>query len=204
MRKFLFLTLTFLCGFGQQLSAQKKGYDWGYIITEKGDTIEGWISDRASGSFSALHGKLRFKKEGQLFKKKYSPNDVLGYGYLGTHFVSIPLIETTQFFKTRYLIRSGANRQFLRVIERNDCLKHYEVEFVQDDNFEIDSYPVFHIPGSGEMVRVTQGILGLKKKRLSEYFSSCPNLVIAIDSKEITTLQGVYTFYCGQCANHKD
>ncbi len=199
MKKFLFLILPFLLGLSHQLYAQKKGYDWGYIITEKGDTVEGWISDRTSGSFSDLHGKLRFKKEGQLFKNKYSPNDVLGYGYLEAHFVSLPLIEITRLFKTSYLLRNGADRKFLRVVERNACLNHYEIEFIGDDNFIIDSYPVFHIPGSREMVRVTQGILGIKKKRLSEYFSDCNLLVQAIDNEQVINLQDVYEFYCGKC-----
>lgn len=149
--------------------------------------------------FSSLYSKIRFKKEGQLFKSKYSANDLLGYGYLGTHFVSLPLIERTEFFKTRYLLRTGRNRRFLRVMERNECLNHYEIEFTHDDSFVIDSYPLFHKPGSQEMVRVTQGILGLKKKRLTAYFSDCHELHIAIDSKEITTVQEVYRFYCEQC-----
>tara|TARA_B100000508_G_scaffold141097_1_gene147096 strand:- start:207463 stop:208065 length:603 start_codon:yes stop_codon:yes gene_type:complete len=190
---------TLICFSSFVALSQQKGYDWGYIITEKGDTVEGWVSDRAKGSFSDLYSKIRFKKDGQLFKSKYSANDLLGYGYLGAHFVSLPLVERTEFFKTQYILRAGRNRRFLRVIERNDCLNHYEVEFTHDDNFTIDSYPLYHKPGSQEMVRVTQGLLGLKKKRLTEYFNDCHDMQIAIDSKEITTAQQVYTFYCEQC-----
>lgn len=185
--------------FSTKALAQKKGYDRGYVITERSDTLEGWVSDRTTGSFSDFHGKIRFKRKGKLFKKKFTPNDILGYGYLEAHFVSLPLIETTRFFKTSYLLKRGADRKFLRVIERNACLNHYEIEFIEDDNFIIDSYPVFHIPGSREMVRVTQGILGLKKKRLSEYFDECNLLVQAIKSEQVTNLQDVYEFYCGKC-----
>ena len=199
MRVLIFLILLFLTSFSSQVFAQKKGYDWGYIITERGDTVEGWISDRATGSFSDFHGKLRFKREGKLFKNKYAPDDILGYGYLGVHFVSLPLVESSRLFKTSYLLRNGADRIFLRVVERNECLNHYEIEFIQDDSFIILSYPVFHKPGSREMVRITQGVLGLKKKRLSEYFSDCNSLLQAIDSQQITTLQEVYDFYCDKC-----
>jgi predicted solute-binding protein len=48
------------------------------------------------------------------------------------------------------------------------------------------------------MVRVTQGILGLKKKRLKEYFHNCPNLLSAIDSRGLTTVQEVYDYYSKQ------
>lgn len=197
--KNLFAFLILLFCVNAATLAQRRGYDWGYIITEKGDTLEGWINDRSTRSFSELNNRILYKQEGKVFKKRYSSNDILGYGYLGVHFVSIPLLERTQFFKTSYVIRPGANRRFLRVVERNDCLNHYEIEFMHDDNFMIDSYPLFHIPGTREMVRVTQGILGLKKKRLAEYFVACHDLVIAIDSEQLTTLQEVYRFYCERC-----
>lgn len=37
------LFLTFLISLTTQ--AQQRGYNWGYIITEKVDTLEGWVID---------------------------------------------------------------------------------------------------------------------------------------------------------------
>lgn len=179
--------------------SQKKGYEWGYIINEKQDTIEGWIKNRDNGPFIDLYSKIRFKQEGKLFKKKYSSNDLLGYGYFDSHFVSLPLRIETTLFRTDYYLNAGASRTFLKVVKRSDCLNYYEKEFILDDNSYLDSYPLFHIPNTRTMVRVTQGILGLKKKRLSEYFEDCPSLVDAIQEKEITEVMEVHRFYCNRC-----
>ena len=45
------------------------------------------------------------------------------------------------------------------------------------------------------MVRVTQGILGLKRNRLVEYFWDCPDLVMAIEKKKLKEINEVYNFY---------
>ena len=50
------------------------------------------------------------------------------------------------------------------------------------------------------MVRVTQGILGLKRKRLVEYFWDCPTLVQAIEKKKLNKIDEVYDFYLESCA----
>jgi len=52
-----------------------------------------------------------------------------------------------------------------------------------------------------EMVRVTQGILGLKRNRLKEYFQNCPELVDAIEKKEMDEILEVYYFYMNQCVD---
>ncbi len=49
------------------------------------------------------------------------------------------------------------------------------------------------------MVRVTQGIMGLKQKRLVEYFNDCPALVKAINNKTLNTAPEVYNFYMNEC-----
>jgi hypothetical protein len=50
------------------------------------------------------------------------------------------------------------------------------------------------------MVRVTQGIRGLKRKRLIEYFWDCPALVKAIEKKELNEIDEVYNFYLEHCS----
>lgn len=180
------------------LLGQKKNYDWGYIITKKEDTIHGWISDRKEGSFAELFKKIRFKEEGKLFKRKFTPNQIMGYGYLDSDFVSLPLQEKNEFFKLRYYLINNSKRQFLKVVKRTECLHYYLVEFIQENNY-IESFPLFYIPGTNEMVRVTQGIFGMKKKRLAEYFNHCPDLVQAIEKKKVKDAMEVYEFYCQKC-----
>ena len=46
---------------------------------------------------------------------------------------------------------------------------------------------------------VTQGVLGLKRKRLIEYFGDCPELITAIEAKELKEILDVYYFYLENC-----
>ena len=52
------------------------------------------------------------------------------------------------------------------------------------------------------MVRVTQGIFGLKKKRLAEYFKDCPELVQKIEFKELKRPFEIAQFY-NNCIGNK-
>jgi hypothetical protein len=59
--------------------------------------------------------------------------------------------------------------------------------------------PLIRKNGADEMVRVTQGILGLKRKRLAEYFADCPKLVSVIKSKTINSAEYLISFYELNC-----
>jgi len=182
--------------------AQKKGYSQGYIINLEGETVEGWVKDRSSGTFLELYKRLRFKEDGTRGKRKYSPDDILGYGLNDQHFESVPLYEETAFFKFRYYIHEDNARVFLKVISINDDLSYFHWEYVDSESNYLDYTPLFYRSGCDEMVRVTQGVLGLKRKRLSEYFRDCPELVQALGKKELNEIDEVYNFYIENCTNN--
>jgi hypothetical protein len=201
MKLSIFLIATLLIINCQPIIAQKKGYEKGYIINQKSDTVQGWVQDRDLGMFEQLYSQIRFVPEGKRRRKKYSPNDILGYGYgyKGTVFESVPLNEELTFFVNRYYLNSNSPKVFLRLIQRNEYLTYYEKEFLDEDNDMIESFPLFYKSGSDQMVRVSQGLFGLKRKRLKEYFQDCPTLITAIETKTITTVQPLYNFYSEQC-----
>jgi len=184
-----------------QVHAQKKGYSQGYIINLEGETVEGWVKDRSSGSFFELYKRIRFKEDGTRGKRKYSPDEILGYGKDTQHFESVPLYEETAFFKFRYYIHEDNPRVFLKVVTMNDDLSYFHWEYVDSDSNYLEYTPLFYRSGSNEMVRVTQGVLGLKRKRLIEYFWDCPTLVQAIERKELNEIDEVYNFYVDNCGN---
>ncbi len=179
--------------------AQKKGYSQGYIINLEGETIEGWVKDRSSGTILELYKRIRFKADNAHIKRKYSPDEILSYGLNGQHFESVPLYEETAFFKFRYYVHEDYDRIFLKVISRNADLTYFHWEYVDSESNYLDYTPLFYRSGSNEMVRVTQGILGLKRNRLMEYFWDCPTLVQAIERKELNEIDEVYNFYLERC-----
>ncbi len=183
-----------------QLQAQKKGYAPGYIINMDGETVTGQVKDRSSGTFMDLYKRIRFKPDDALFRKKYGPDQILGYGYDDQHFESLPLIEESAFFRFRYYLNESNHRVFLKVVSSDRDLTYYQWEYMDDESSYVDYIPLFYRSGSGEMVRVTQGVLGLKRNRLMEYFRDCPELVRAIESKQLNELDEVYYFYLEHCS----
>lgn len=182
--------------------AQKKDYSRGYVIYPDGDTLEGWVKDRSSGPFMDLYSSIRFKAENSLFKKKYSPNEIMGYRTGEYMYESVPLREDSEFFRFNYYLHEDLERVFLKLISRDKGLSYYHWEYLDDDSNYLDYIPLFYISGSNEMVRVTQGILGLKRKKLINYFNDCPDLGYAIYTKELNDIHEVYDFYLDQCADH--
>ena len=181
--------------------AQKKGYSWGYVVYPEGDTLEGWVKDRSSGTFLDLYPQIRFKPGDALLKKKYSPDEILSYSVNAQIYESVPLREETSFFKFNYYVHEGNDRTFLKVVSRNKDLTYYHWEYIEDESNYLDYIPLFYRSGSDVMVRVSQGILGLKRNKLTRYFSDCPDLVHAIQTKELNGIYEVYDFYLDRCAD---
>ncbi len=183
------------------LEGQNESYSQGYIITLEGDTLEGQVKDRSGGTFTTLYSRIRFKAENSLFKKKYGPDQILGYACGNQMYESLPLVEENTFFKFRYYVNQGNERVFLRVVLKNEALTYYHWEYIEEDNNYLDYIPLFYRNGYNEMVRVSQGVLGLKKKQLIAYFRDCPELVHAIENKELKEIPDVYYFFLDKCVN---
>lgn len=181
-------------------SFARKGYVPGYIIKLSGDTIHGEIKDRDLGTFEELYDRIRFVEKGKLFAKKYAPNKISGYGYEGVEFHSVRLQEKIVALKTRYFTDASSPFVFLRVVSTSTSIIHYEREFVDQDNDVIVSYSLLYSTDKTEMVRTNQGIFGLKKKRLSEYFENCPDLVDSINGGSMRYAFEIFDFYLENCS----
>ncbi|MGX1930064.1 hypothetical protein [Flagellimonas sp. 2504JD4-2] len=174
----------------------------GYILLHSGDTLTGFIKDRSPEPFVSLYAKIRFKQDSSSRTKKYDADDIFGYGFDGNHFLSVPFREEQEMWISRYYSDSSSPRRFLKVIKQSEHLMYYEQLFIHDDNFYLDFIPFFHKPNSNQMVRVTQGILGFKKKRLLEYFSECPDIIQVLYAKDSRTPDNLslYEYYLEHCA----
>ena len=183
------------------LQAQKRSFYKGYIIQQQGDTIYGHLKDRSPEPYVTLFAKVRFKQDGRSRTRKYGPDAILGYGYGNQHFVSLPFREESTFFKFRYYSDASAPRVFLKVIRRSRELVYFEQEFVHDDNFYLDRIPFFYRPQSGQVVRVTQGLLGFKRKQLAAFFTDCPELTTELYSRNrsFQSVSELYAFCLEQC-----
>jgi hypothetical protein len=82
--------------------------------------------------------------------------------------------------------KSGKKRGFLT---------YYQWEFLDYDSFVLQWVDLFKRRDEDYFVRVTQGVLGLKKKRLERYFEDCPELMEKIHSKELRLPAEIARFY---------
>ncbi len=162
----------------------QKGYQDGYIITNGGDTLTGLVKDRKPPPFGKIYKKIYFKKP-KSGRKKYGPNQIKGYRMGSTEFESLWLEDSYEFFQQKYTsIPNRGEQQFLKVIVRG-YLSYYQLEYMDSESDNIDVVPLFKRSDESSLVRVTQGIFGLKKKKLSAYFQDCPRLVDKIVAGEI-------------------
>jgi hypothetical protein len=198
-----FLAIVPVCCLTGTSYSQNDSFNEGYIITTDRDTVRGFVKDRSPEPFTSMYNKIRFKKYGSWGKKKYGPDKIRGYGFGDNHFVSVPYREEYKVARTRYFTDQSAPRVFLKLIRKSDDLIYYEQLMVDEDNSFMHYIPFFHLTSSNEMVRVTQGVLGFKKKRLREYFSGCSILIDEInDPNRVTkTPEELYEFYLDNCAN---
>jgi hypothetical protein len=176
----------------------QKDFEDGYVVNFKNDTLYGKIKDRKHGQFPKIYKKIRFKEEGSHFKRKYSPSQIISYKAGERVYESIGIERKSHLLRTLYLITSIRNKSFLRVVHK-DKLSYYHWEYIDNESNYLDYIPLFHKEGTTEMVRVTQGLLGLKKKVLSEYFSDCPELVEKIEKNEIKTPEDIMELYWYLC-----
>ena len=200
-KQILFFTYLILCFQSAVCYSQKKGFTSGYVITLQGDTCRGYLQDRSAEPFTALYTKIRFQKIDSKKIEKFAPNEIRGYHIDGVTFHSFAIREIQEFLKVKYLVSNGPSNVFLKVISESKSLVYYQKEYIHDDNFYLDFVPLFYRPGKKDLVRVTQGILGLKKKVLGEYFPDCPKLVDEInkDKTSLKTPDDVYQFYHENC-----
>ena len=174
---------------------QAQSFEDGYIVLNSNDTLYGSVKDRNDGT---LYKKIRFKNEHSKVKR-YSAKDLLSYKAGIYTYESLWYAEESHFFKFNYYSRPGyGHKVFLKVLAKGR-LSCYAKEYVHDDSDYFDQYELFLRDSDKTMARATQGIFGLKKKRLTNYFWDCPTLVQKINNKSITKPLDVVTYYNEIC-----
>jgi hypothetical protein len=179
----------------------KEGFIEGYIINLNKDTIFGYVKDRKPGTFNKLYKKIIFKsKKGR--KKKYDPNEILGYKRGEDEFVSLWFMEK-YFFLDSWAVSKEDNGEklFFKHIMKG-YLDYFHLEYVEENGI-IDHRTYFKRKNEDKMVFVRTGIFGLNKKKLASYFSDCPALQDGIMNKTFTQPFEIVSYYNNWFINEK-
>lgn len=183
--------LVLICTWPRATSAQND-FQEGYVVTISNDTLYGLVKDRNTGAFGGLLQKIRFKGKGG--KRKYAPREIISYTRGNTTFESFQLVSTGKPFDMDYRVSTEGDFQYLRVSEKG-YLSYYLLEYEEDDSSYIDTIAYFKKWNEDRLVRVDQGIFGLKRKKLSVYFSDCPELAERIRTKKVKHPSDIVQFY---------
>src|SRR6056297_388920 len=155
----------------------QEDYRDGYIVRANNDTLFGRVSNRRLGPFGGLHNKIKFKGKG--LKKRYAPKNLIAYK------------KGDSIYRTLLL---GDSNQFL-LVKTEVPVSHYNYYFHPDPASQLLLDTDYLQKGNGPLIRATQGVFGLKRKRLSSFFADCPTLVIKIKNKEFKYVFEVVDFY---------
>jgi len=176
------------------LAFGQKHYQGGYIITIKNDTLTGLVKDRKPQPFGKLYKKIHFKGKNTI-RRKYSAEQIAGYKQGDSQYESLWIDVSQNIFKANYTSTPNSGEKcFLKIIIKG-YLSYYHWEYQDSESGYIDEIDLYKRMDEPSFERVTQGILGLKKKRLAEYFQDCPELISKIESGELKEPVEIANFY---------
>lgn len=95
---------------------------------------------------------------------------------------------------------NGGQQHFLRLVSQGK-LSHYELEWFEQENSALWSMALLKKEEDPLFIRADQGILGLKRKVLLDYFFNCPKLQERIKLKQLKKVWQVVDFYNSNCAS---
>ena len=187
----LFIPIFILIGWPQEIIAQN-GFQEGYVVTKTNDTLYGVVRDRKLGAFVRLYKKIKFK--GKKGKSKYAATDLIAYKIGDITFEIMKISRTGQFFNQQLQLSDEGDYEFFKVIHKGN-LSYYMLEFEDADSGHIDANAYFKKENENILIRVNQGIFGLKRKKLARYFSDYTELSQRILNKQLNSALEIVHFY---------
>ena len=171
----------------------QKDYLDGYIITNENDTLFGKVKDRKSHPFGKLYKKIYLKQKHR--KRKYSPNQIKSYQRGASKYESLNLEVSKHLINEIYTSDTNrGNKVFLKVLVKG-YLTYYQLEFEYEDSDYIDAIDLYKRVNESNLQRVTQGVFGLKKEFLRNYFQDCPSLWYKIEKRELKDPIEIANYY---------
>ena len=192
-KELLFMIIFFFTS--EIVPAQTTAYEDGFVVLKEGDTLFGQIRDRTEEPFGKLFKKIKFKTKGRWFTKRFAPSDLLAYKKGPHRFESKWIEERFEAFKMTYMSRKGQGEEvFLKVVLQGK-LTYYESEWRDPDSGYYRQIPFFQMKNNPELVRVTQGLLGLRRKAVANYLKDDPKLAKRILSGEALSVLDIVKLY---------
>ncbi|MFK7834003.1 MAG: hypothetical protein AB8B52_12045 [Winogradskyella sp.] len=173
-----------------------------YIVLTAGDTLYGtvdYLDER--GTNPKFYKKIRFtNSEGK--RKKYRQHNVLAFKSGHKAFEAFWLSNRSErivLFNPIYRIDTQkGSHEFLRVMHKGN-LSYYELEWWDQGEAGINGMALLKKTKDSFFIRADQGLFGLNRKALANYFKDCPELATQITTKTIKKVWDILDFYNLEC-----
>ncbi|WPP49687.1 hypothetical protein [Catalinimonas niigatensis] len=192
-----------LCLFSLQTSLSAQDSDaQDYLVLNMGDTLYGNIKHiDESGTIRKYYKKIRFTdRYGK--QKKYKRKEVSAFSVNNTHYEGFWLNQSSQkiiLVNPRYDIDAKNGEQYFLKVMRKGKLSHYQLEWFEQGESLLSGMDLLKKEGDPFFIRATQGLLGLKRKVLLDYFSDCAKLQEQIKERQLNEVGQVVDFYHTHC-----
>jgi hypothetical protein len=172
-----------------------------YLVLYVGDTLYGTVQYIDEGIPREFYKKIRLEtSEGK--RKKYKRKNVASFRVSNITYESFWLSQTSQRFSLvnpKYNIdHNNGEQYFLKVVGKGN-LNHYELEWIDQGESVLWSMSLLNKQEDPFFIRADQGLLGLKRKVLLNYFFNCPKLKEEINLKQLNKVWQVVDFYNKNC-----
>jgi hypothetical protein len=175
-----------------------------YLVLKTGDSIFGTVEYiNHKGVSPKYYKKIRVRNaEGK--RKKYNKKEVSVIRVDKVIYEAFWLVQTNQmnniFSSVYYIVPKKGELYFLRLIS-NGVLSHYHLEWYEQGESSLMWMDLLKKEEDQFFIRATQGIFGLKRKALANYFEDCPDLKAKIIQKQINEVWQVVDYYNNNCTN---
>ena len=173
-----------------------------YLVLQSGDTLVGEVAHIAeNGVGRDFYRKIRIRTLAGK-KKKFHRQDVRAFRSDGQVYEQFRLSQHSNrivLVNPKYDMDPSGERYFLRQISKG-ALNHYALEWFEQGEATLYSMDLIQKEGDMFLMRANQGLLGLKKKVVSEYLYNCSDLVEKVNKQDLTNVTDVvayYNYHCG-------
>tara|TARA_R110000868_G_scaffold150050_12_gene372900 strand:- start:4226 stop:4828 length:603 start_codon:yes stop_codon:yes gene_type:complete len=183
----------------QVLSVAQTSVNLDYLVINTGDTLRGIVKyiDRRSVN----HKKIRLIDTSG-HKKKYKKKDISVFRVNNTIYEGFWLNQSPEKFQLlnpKYDIDiQNGEKYFLKLVSKGS-LSHYELEWLEQGESTLLWMDLLKKEEDPFFIRATQGLFGLKRKVLIDYFFNCVNLKEKINQKDLNKVSQIVDYYNKQC-----
>lgn len=191
------ILLFFQFSISNSLLCQNK-FESGYVIKLNGDTLYGLIKVLNIDNLDKPNSKIQIRFEnGKKSKHKIKSVSSLKRG--NETYETLWLDKNNSLFNEKYYIFENQGKQQLIKCVTKGKLSLYRMEYIDQESGVVETIDLLKLEDSNILIRATQGVFGLKKKKVAEYLSQCDAIVTKINSGEIKTIFDVVSYYNEYC-----